>query len=272
MALLHFLDMTKYISFLLSFLFIQQALALNPFESHRHKLGGVLDYWKYEEPGLMKDSGALIGAEYDFRNVAFDWISYEVNAEILAGRTNYEGQDLNSGTPLEFQQTNTVGMLQFFVGPMIQTGADTFLIPKLGLLYRKLIDKDDEFAGDYQRDQEYTVLPIGLDVVTHTASGGQWIFSAWISAYFSGKNKTYLTDVGGDQDLSFKQDDGKGSQLSVTYRHPTFWYITGMIRKWAVKDSETKVATLPSLTPPTNTFLEPENETTSVGVRFGWAF
>jgi hypothetical protein len=264
--------MKKSISvFFLPLLFVSQiCIAANPFEASRHKLGGALDYWKYEEPGLMQDSGALLGVEYNFRNVAQDVLAYELNAEILLGRTNYKGQDLNSGTPLEFEQTNTMGMLQFFMGPLIDLNGNVYLIPKLGLLYRKLIDQDDAFAGDYQRDQEYTVIPLGLDAVVN-AQRIQWIFSVWHSIYFSGKNKTYLTDVGGDQDLSFKQDNGNGTQLSVTMVMD-HWYITGMFRYWAVEDSESKEATVPTLSPPTNNFYEPENKTISIGVRAGWAF
>lgn len=262
--------MTKSIFFIVLVLISSTSFASNPFETHRHKLGGVIDYWKYEEPGLMQDVGALIGAEYDFRNVAYDFLAYELNAEILAGQTNYKGQDLNTGTPLEFEQTNTMGMLQFFMGPLLDLDGSTYLMPKLGVLYRKLMDHDDEFAGDYQRDQDYTVIPLGFDVITHT-NNAQWIFSAWHSIYFSGKNKTYLTDVGGDQDLSFKQDEGNGSQVSITMAME-HWYITAMFRRWSVEDSESKQATVPSLTPPTNFFLEPENKTTSFGIRAGWAF
>lgn len=257
---------------LISLVFIgNTAQATNPFEEARQKVGGVLDYWKYREPGLMEDSGALLGVEYEFRNVAYEKLAYQFNAEFLFGKTNYEGADLNTGSPLAFEQTNMVGMVQFFMGPLIETSGRLIIIPKLGLLYRKLIDRNDEFAGDYQRDQVYTVIPLGIDFVLPLDSGAQWIFSVWQSIYFKGQNKTYLTDVGGDRDLTFDQDDGSGAEVSVTYSKD-WWYVSAVIRAWQVDDSEMKVATVPSLTPPTNTFLEPENETASIGGRFGLRF
>lgn len=241
----------------------------NPFIGRNHKLGLGLDYWQYEEPGVMEDKGPLLGAEYEFRNVFSDYLFTQFSMDLFLGRTQYDGRDLASGEPLQFEQTNFMSTLQAYLGVAIENGNGWAIIPKIGLLYRMLTDANDEFGGDYQRDQEYFVIPIGLEVVHTTHDYRQWTVGGWISTHFSGVNKTYFTDVGGDEDLKFKQDIGRGFEIYGTYTFARY-YITANIRHWKVADSELKRATVPALG--TRLFLEPENETLAVGTRIGIHF
>lgn len=252
-------------------LFAAFAHADNPFESRKHKLGIGVDYWRYKEPGVMTDQGPLYVVEYEFRNVFNNILFTQFSADIAAGITQYEGADLATGTPLEFHQTNTLGRLQFYVGASLDSIAyGLAIIPKIGILYRTLTDHDDEFSGDYQRDQEYFVVPIGLEAVYNFHNNRQFSFGAWFSASFSGTNKTYLTDVGGDRDLTLKQKNGSGFEVYFTYSFNQY-YISGVFNQWHVDDSEFKEANLPALGG-MNTFYEPENKTVSFGARVGFHF
>jgi hypothetical protein len=250
------------------FLLLPMASADGPFDHNNHKMGLALDHWKYQEPGLMEDVGFLSGLEYEFRTTLRELFYLQTNAELLLGTTKYTGSDLNNGTPLQFDQTNIVGMVQVYAGVALPIGG-LYIIPKAGLLFRKLVDLNDAFPGDYQRDQDYLTQPLGLDILIPLDSG-HLTFSALIMESFKGKNKTYLTNVNGDRDLTLRQDEGKGRQYSITYFHataPVPWYASVVLRSWKVEGSESKVATVPGLG--TLPFYEPANETLAVGVRFG---
>lgn len=260
--------------FILLFAICSPTFAHATIHDFHHKLGGIIDYWNYEEPGVMKDTGALIGVEYEMRNLVFDdLLYYQFNGEVLAGRTNYEGADLNTGTPLTFTQTNSMGMIQLYVGTAINAASSSLLvIPKIGFLYRTFTDNDDEFLGDYQRDQEYKAFPVGIDVMMELSNGAELTLGGLFTTTFSGKNKTYFSDVGGAEDLTFKQDSGRGLQLSGTYAQD-WWYASVVIRTWKVDASEVKSTIVPSVNNGAVTqFLEPTNETLSYGARFGWRF
>ncbi len=246
-------------------------MADNPFEGRNHQLGIGLDFWHYEEPGIMKDSGGLYGVEYDFRSVFFDFLFTQFSADAFLGRTQYEGRYLSSNEPLEFEQTNFMASTQAHVGFAIQSGYGWAVIPKIGIFYRTLTDADDESGADYQRDQQYLVVPVGIEVVYNTIDDRQFIVGAWVSTSFSGTNKTHLTDVGGDRDLTLKQSKGRGFEAYGTYAFNTY-YVGFKVRIWTVDDSEFKDASLPALGPGLTTFLEPKNETVAVGGRVGFSF
>jgi len=246
-------------------------VADNPFEDRNHKLGIGLDFWQYKEPGIMKDSGGLYGAEYEFRNVFFDYLFTQFSVDLFLGRTQYEGRYLSSNEPLEFEQTNIMASTQAHLGLAIPIGNGWAVIPKVGVYYRTLTDANDESGADYQRDQTYFVIPVGLEIVYNTLDYRQFIVGAWVSTSFSGTNKTHLTDVGGDRDLTLKQDEGGGFEVYGTYSFNTY-YVGFTVRAWTVEDSEFKDASLPALGPGLTTFLEPKNETVAVGGRVGFSF
>lgn len=262
----------RYSYFILLSLIITSPASADIFAYRNHKIGVVLDYWHYEEPGLMEDIGGLFGVEYEFKKTPYDFIYTQFNAEFQLGRTQYIGQDLATRSPLEFDQTNTVIMLQSYFGVLLHVASlHTHIIPKLGLLIRGLRDHDDEFTGDYQRDQNYTVIPVGADIVVQRTNGHLITFGAWVSANFKGRNKTYLTDIGGSEDLTFAQNKGSGAEISLSYSNDTS-YASIVYRTWDVEDSESKTALVPRISPHPLNFYEPENRTTAIGFRFGLLF
>lgn len=246
------------------------ASADNPFAQRNHKLGIGLDYWSYHEPGVMKDRGPLYSAEYEYRNVYYNYLFTQFSVDAAIGITRYNGADLATNEPLAFDQLNTLGRIQAYLGVALPFKNGWAIIPKVGLLYRTLTDHDDEFRGDYQRDQEYFVVPIGFEIVYNAYDGRQLTFGGWFSTSFSGTNKTYLTDVGGDRDLTLKQTKGSGFEVYGTYSFDTY-YISGVVGHWKVGDSEFKDASVPALGG-IRSFYEPENETVSVGARVGFHF
>lgn len=262
----------RYLFFIFLALVAPQPSFADIFANRNHKVGVVLDYWHYEEPGLMEDVGGLFGAEYEFKKTPYDFLYYQINAEFQLGRTQYIGQDLATRSPLEFDQTNGVVMLQTYVGVLLHAASlNTHFIPKIGLLIRGLRDFDDEFTGDYQRDQNYTVVPVGGDIVIQLRNGHLVTLGGWLSAHFKGRNKTYLTDIGGSSDLSFAQDKGSGAEISLSYSNDTS-YASLVYRTWDVEDSESKTALVPRISPHPLNFYEPKNQTTALGFRFGLLF
>lgn len=234
-----------------------------------HFLSLVLDNWTYKEPRI-KDSGLLYGVHYAYRDLFLQNKLYmEFNAEYLRGETKYDGVSITGNIPITSDQNNTVYKGEVWLGTQIETTSGLGFIPKVGFMYRKLIDADDPAGGDYQRDQEYFVIPVGLDFFM-PLSVNKLVFSAFVSVNFKGKNKTYFSDVGGSPDHTFNQDEGSGMGLEITYLVVPYT-MTVFYRSWEVADSEAKFGTLP---PPTGSgfFHEPENDTKSFGLRLGFTF
>lgn len=239
------------------------------FWGKKHFINLVVENWKYREPGLMQDEGLLYGLNYAFKNNAGAFF-YEANVEYIQGTTTYDGATF-SGIPISADQSNRVFMTQFWVG--IQTGQSSSVkvIPKVGLLYRRLVDLDDDAAGDYQRDQDYLTIPVGMDLFFPVGSG-KLVLNTFITLIFQGTNKTYLTDVGGSQDLTFDQDTGMGWHIGLDYMLETQsqmgWIFSAYARGWEVDDSD--FGQLPET--PGTSYYEPENNTISIGLKTGITF
>ncbi|MCB9072751.1 MAG: hypothetical protein H6623_03950 [Bdellovibrionaceae bacterium] len=239
------------------------------FAQTHHKFGLSLDSWKYEEPGIMQDSGFLSGAEYNFRAALPPLIYVEAAAEFLYGQTTYKGSSLVGNIPLSFPSTSIIGMGQLYVGWIVPLPSGVTFIPKVGALYRLLIDFNDPSTSDYQRDQSYFSIPIGGDVLVSLDSG-YMSAGAVFTTSFSGKNKTHLSQVGGNKDLNLTQNSGRGLLANISYfytqaRFP--WYISIVYNEWHIEPSSTEVATIPNVG--TKTFIEPKNQTHAFGVRVG---
>lgn len=218
----------------------------------------------------MKDSGFLGGVGYAYKG-ATGVLYYEANVEFLLGWTEYDGQ-LSDGTPYVHDSTNRILMGQLWTGVQVGDPHTVGFIPKVGLLFRRLVDANDEASGDYQRDQDYFAIPIGLDIL-FPAGPGQLALTGFATAYFSGVNKTHFTDVGGDNDPTFKQDKGRGMELGISYQQDQ-WHAGFFFRKWKVEDSDAKLVTFPAAPTTINDglYIEPENDTISYGIKGGVAF
>lgn len=240
---------------------------LNPWQ-HEHFISFVIDNWKYKEPDIaIRDSGILLGVNYAYRNV-FESLFYEANFEYLQGVTRYEGFSF-TGQPASFDQSNRIGMAQLWLGvPRSAVWGHWSVMPKVGFLFRYLIDADDPAGGDYERRQQYLALPLGLDVFCPT-SHGLFVFQIYVPVLFRGKNTTVLTDVGASNDATVDQDDGNGFHVGLDYIRG-LWTVGGFWRMWYVGDSDTAISQLPA-NPPSG-FLEPRNETLSLGLKVGVAF
>lgn len=233
----------------------------------RHFFSVVLDQWKYEEPGLMQDSGLLYGINYAFKDVSGSFY-YEANLEYLMGKTEYDGA-LNNGTPYVHDSNNRILMGQLWAGVQSDQGSFGF-IPKVGILFRRLVDQDDEASGDYQRDQDYFAIPVGLDLIFPTGTG-RLALTGFVTLAFKGVNKTHFEDVGGANNPKFDQDDGRGFEAGISYLQGQ-WHGGFFVRTWKVDDSDTELVTFPANPAFDGQYLEPENETLSFGFKGGVAF
>ncbi len=236
--------------------------AYSQYGDSEHQLGIVVDSWKYTEPRI-KDSGFLFGIHYRYQteiNSFFNWI---YGVELLLGQTEYDGETLEGAIPVTADQTNTI----FSTHSLFQANISSLVQPLIGIYFRFLRDEDDENTGDYQRDQEYLTFPIGLRFGLSDS-----ILTILYHSGFQGKNKTFLTDVGGNRDLSLDQDEGSGIHIEWEYLMGN-QSISIFYRTWNVEDSERKQATVPDVNGGVpSLFVEPENETTSFGLKFNTLF
>ncbi len=232
-------------------------------QQNKHTFGLVVDYWEYTEPRI-KDSGFLYGVHYRYQTdltSAFDWI---FGTEFILGQTEYDGETLNTGTPVVADQNNKI----FELYSLFQLNLTKPFNPLVGLYFRYLQDEDDETAGDYRRKQQYITIPIGF---SYEFTESRLVFLYHTS--FQGENQTFLTDVGGNRDLTMDQEEGSGFSIEWEYFISTNGSISIFYRTWDVEDSESKQATVPSVNGGVpSLFEEPENETQSIGMRFSTLF
>jgi len=251
--------------------FASPAIAGESYWGKKHFFNAIIDNWDYHEPSVnMTDKGLLFGGNYAFRN-AYQALYYEANLEFIFGFTNCD--TTAGGVPVSFEQTNTVILGQLWIGAQTMGPANLKVIPKIGLLFRKLTDADDAFNGDYERRQDYFTIPVGADFFFDVGPG-KLVVGGFATVYFEGRNRSFLTDVGNSNDIDVKQDDGFGMNLEATYLWDR-WQAGIFVRTWKVEDSETQDSTTSgSATPPLQlrTYWEPKNDTLSIGVRAGLSF
>ncbi len=234
-------------------------------ESH-HQIGLVADNWKYNEPRIQ-DSGILFGVHYRYQSTLYDFIKQELHLEYLTGDTQYDGAEIDTNNPISMDQSNKIYNGYWLVLlDLNNSSLNTFrFLPFVGFYYRYLVDANDPFNGDYEREQTYMTMPVGFNLHIN-----QWKIQALFHFIFTGENITHFGDVGGTPaELTFKQDTGDGLQFEVERSFGSFSF-TGFFRSWDVEASDSQIATLPAKAP--SYYEEPVNSTVSYGMRFNYNF
>ncbi len=238
--------------------------------------------FKYEEPGLMKETGTLYGlyGRWERSNVGPGTVA--VSASYLAGGLDYEGST-QSGIPVKSNTDDFITEIVAtygwdFRGPVYEQR------PYIGLGYRYWNDRIKDSATStgvpvfgYEREVSYLYAPLGIRFNGGLASNWTWATRVQYKYFIEGQVRTHLEDVDpGFNTLENKQSSGYGYDIAATFMRlfggggvkglaiePYYSY-------WSIKQSDN--ATVTYYGTPVGYGYEPKNNTKVLGLRVGAQF
>ena len=137
----------------------------------RHRewyVGPEVYYFKYREPGLMKETGMFYGLRVGFTSRYWvpaspqeqpwgsKWMS-RAEGRFAYGQVDYDGATWG-GTPLTINDIDDFAWeIRLLMGPDLP-GATTMLTPFGGIAYRYLNDDSSSHVSGYERESNYLYL------------------------------------------------------------------------------------------------------------------
>jgi hypothetical protein len=136
----------------------EQTTSIAPLARHIFEIGPELSYIKYEEPGMMEETGMMYGivGSYAYHNK----LMLKGEGKFSYGQLDYKGSTWD-GTPLsENNFPNYMVELRGLVGYDITVSKATTITPYLGLGYRYLEDNmQQKSLSGYKRESNYFYSP-----------------------------------------------------------------------------------------------------------------
>ncbi len=242
-------------------------------QKHAWDIGPEVYHFKYEEPGLMEDTGIFYGAvlNYTYRGWVSDSAGNTASDEkgmiraegrFACAQVDYDGS-LTDGTPYKINDID-----DYVVEARLLFGADTLDKDWLATLYTgvgyRYLNDDTSFDPfGYERESNYLYLPLGYQVGCSLRDGWSWGGTAELDILLLGNQRSHLSDVG-SFDVDNSQKKGLGYRASIRLQQKDkngIFIIEPFIRYWDIGKSE--VSSLG---------WEPANETTEYGIQLIWMF
>ena len=248
-------------------------------ERHSWELGPEIYYFKYEEPGYMKDTGIFYGVSgaYTYRpwvpafpedKPAIKWI-FRAEAGLSMGNVDYDGAIQNFETS-ETTPYNCDNIRDYLTELRLLLGVD---FPKetfvdtiyAGIGQRYLEDNGSSDPYGYDRASRYRYVPVGVKTVRRIT--GNWLLAATAEydLLLDGRQTTDLREFG-LWTFKNRQNGGYGMRGSVRLEKKgkaADFIIEPFIRYWDIDKSEVDEAT---------GGYEPKNKTTEYGINLIWRF
>lgn len=233
-------------------------------ESFSMRAGLDVEYFSYDEPGVMTEEGMLYGVSgaIDIGGL-HDSVLMHFSGSLVAGDLNYDGSVIyadgtESGleviTPNVILNTRaTVGFKLFDSGLIIR--------PYSGFGIRYLVDDLSQPAPDtgYRREQAYFYLPIGLQSIFRLTSGWRLECQAEYDYLLEGRNWSH--DGVLDEGITFTQDTGDGFRVLVALAssdsNEWVFRVEPFFEYWNIADSDI-----------VDGYMEPRNHSAMTGLRF----
>jgi len=252
---------------------------------HSLDIGSEISYYRYEEPDLgVKIFGPMYGfyADYAYRPADPNFFNnFLTNVYMLQARyaMSYNLDYKGSGT---FRNKHD-DVMEFrgLIGKDYFIGTDLRVTPYIGFGYRYLFDRGNgEITSSnnylYDRKSQYYYLPLGGDVVREMPNNWEIDFNAEYDILLRGQQNSFLND--GNQfgfnnpEIVNHQHHGFGLRGSVKFlkRGPVVdFYVEPYVRFWNIEQSSVVTAFVDGSL---GQWVEPKNNTTEVGSRFGIQF
>jgi hypothetical protein len=236
--------------------------------AHRWEIAPEVSWYRYEEPGTMKNTGILYG-------VAMAYTRYEqgefqhgltrLEGEFAAGEVEYDGS-LMDGTPYTMDGNfDFLANLRVLWGSRWQSDAweNRFVA---GFGYRFLLDDSTQDPAGYERYSNYFYVPLGLQ--TYHGLGGNWLLGLGgeFDVLLVGLQISGIPESPVDpSSVKNWQWPGFGARGSLELRHRTESLdlaIAPFIQYWWVDESSVS----------SGGWYEPRNNTLQYGLNLVWRF
>ncbi|MCP4672469.1 MAG: autotransporter outer membrane beta-barrel domain-containing protein [Desulfobacula sp.] len=247
----------------------------------KHSFGIGLEYmyFDYEEENgdFMEEDGPMYGVIIDYTYHGDDNLMFKFSLEYAADDdVEYDG-GYQDGTPLKADtDTWLVESRVLFGSDISNPSSETIITPFIGIAYRYWND-DLQAIGGYERETEYWYTPIGVKTVSPLFGKWTWGINAEYDLFWGGKVKGHLSDVHpayNDPEVDQDGGDGYGVRFSLQFKREITkgcaLSIEPYIRYWDIDESERVTLTDDGF--PYATVFEPENETTTFGLRLRLVF
>jgi len=246
---------------------VEEDASESPFQRHTWELRPEISYIKYEEPGVMKESGFMygIGASYTYHNN----IMIKAEGRYSYGQVDYE----NSGTIDNID--DYIIEVRGLAGYDFKVSSISTITPYIGAGYRYL---NDDMAGrvsstgaaGYERESNYYYSPIGIETFSQLSNGWSYGINIEFDIFWKGEQKSHLSDADASyNDLENDQNDGYGWRGSVRFQRKgkkADYSIEPFIRYWNIKKSEKENWTSSGVI--IGYGYEPKNNSTEFGLIF----
>lgn len=231
------------------------------------ELGPEVSYFKYEEThggdSVMDETGVLYGIKTAVTGHTSNNLMWRLSGRFDFGELDYDGQ-LQDGTPIELDTKDYIVNLKGLLG--WDFGSDRWRQTLYtGLGYRYWIN-DIESQYGYVREVSWLYLPIGYEAAT--PMGENWIFRGAFEFDILAKGtveshlkKFGLSTIENDQDFGSGYGFGLNLDFIREVENSLKWSIGCFVNYMHVDKTDVNQG-----------FLEPENETTEVGLRVSFLF
>lgn len=257
-------------------------------KKHLLEIGAESFYFRYKEPGVMKDVGTMRGiySRYAFRPSPGDPLYTNIlNLYEIEGRYSFGGVDYEASNGAALDDIDDWSAeLRGILGKEYVDGPFTIIIYS-GIGYRYL---NDDTSGristvgnagyyGYQRESNYYYLPAGFEFSNRINDTWSFALLGEYDFFVYGLQKSHLSD--GNQFISTKNDDIENPQhhgyglrgaLKITRESNIANFILEpFIRYWNIEDSDIVSAFVDGTA---GNFVEPENNTIEAGLKIGLQF
>ena len=264
----------------LSFLRAESSRPVVPFE-----IGPELFHYAYEEPGVMKTSGLMVGlsgavtcrAPESIRVIDY----FRIEASAAKGSVDYSSAkgSINGIDDTLFEAKALIGK-EMYSG---EKSAVTFFS---GFGYRQLHDNGGGKVTSngnpyYDRESSYSFIPVVLELSPVKPDGWGLGGAVEYDYFLGGMQESELTDADNSgytysDDLKNRQHDGYGLRVSLKATkkfHACSLFIEPFLRYWKIGTSDQDaIVEYFYGAPNTRAYVEPENSTTQYGLKVALLF
>jgi hypothetical protein len=247
------------------------------------EIGPELSHYTYEEPGVMKISGMMVGISGAVTRQAPQGIGVvdflRIEAEAARGSVDYSSKD---GTIKDID--DTIIEARALLGKEVYSSEKRVVTLSSGFGYRQLHDngggrvtseRNPSYA--YDRESNYSFIPVVLELSSLNSHGWGIGGKVEYDYFLSGMQESELTDANNEgytysDDLENRQHDGYGLHVSLTATkkfHACSLLIEPFLRYWNVSASDEDLVEVNGVVVP---YLEPNNHTTQYGLKVALLF
>lgn len=235
------------------------------------EIGLQLSGYRYEEDDkgafFMALDGRKLGITLnDTRELDDDWF---MGGELRYAGGNVDYTSASSGN--KGANADSYLDFRFTLGRDFRVGQQ-LLAPFGGLGYRYLNNDLRGYsttgAAGYRRTSNYAYLPLGLTHRAMVAPSARFATTIEYDYLIQGIQRSYMTDLGYNDDLYNTQRNGHGLRMSLAYE-TEHWSAGVFYHYWNIQDSDVGVYTSSSTA---YSAYEPHNITREIGLQLKFRF